>query len=163
MAELAAKKHNPGETGKAPPSYWLMCNGERTMSNANVSFVQSLYAAFGRGEIATIIKALTPDVDWHCIGRREDFPTFGPRRGPGQVDEFFKTVAAHLDFSEFSPREFYAVDDKVFVLGYYAMTMRKNKRKMASEWVHIFTIRDGKVVKFREFLDTAVAAEAYRA
>jgi ketosteroid isomerase-like protein len=33
---------------------------------------------------------------------------------------------------------------------------------MASDWAHIFTIRDGKVVKFREFLDTAVAAEAYR-
>jgi ketosteroid isomerase-like protein len=124
MAEPGRKKHNPGETGKAPPSYWLMCNGEKTMSNANVSFVQSLYAAFGRGDIATIIKGLAPDVAWHCVGRSQDFPTFGPRRGASQVDEFFKIVAANLDFSEFSPREFYAVDDKVVVLGYYAMTVR---------------------------------------
>jgi uncharacterized protein len=135
---------------------------EGAMSNANVDFVQSLYAAFGRGEIATIIKGLAAEVDWHCVGRQTDFPTFGPRRGQGEVDEFFKTVGANLDFSEFSPREFYAVDEKVFVLGQYAMTIRKTGRKMVSDWVHIFTIRNGKVTMFREFLDTAAAAEAYR-
>lgn len=132
------------------------------MSNANVAFVQSLYAAFGRGDIATIINGVAPDIHWHSGGRVEHFPTFGPRKGPEQVKEFFKVVAETNDFSEFSPREFYAVDDKVFVLGYYAMTLRKNGRKMASDWIHIFTIRDGKVIKFREFLDTARAAEAFR-
>ena len=34
------------------------------MSNANVSLVQSLYAAFGRGDIAAIISACARDVDW---------------------------------------------------------------------------------------------------
>jgi ketosteroid isomerase-like protein len=33
---------------------------------------------------------------------------------------------------------------------------------MASDWVHIFTIAGGKVTAFREFLDTARAAEAFR-
>ena len=90
------------------------------------------------------------------------FSDLRPAQGPGQVEEFFKLVAANWDFSEFSPREFHAVDDKVFVLGHYAMALRKNGRKMASDWAHIFTIRDGKVVKFREFLDTAAAADVYR-
>jgi hypothetical protein len=30
------------------------------MSTANVTFVQGLYAAFGRGDIATIIAGLAP-------------------------------------------------------------------------------------------------------
>jgi ketosteroid isomerase-like protein len=34
------------------------------MSAANIAFVQSLYAAFGRGDIATIVNGLAPDVDW---------------------------------------------------------------------------------------------------
>jgi ketosteroid isomerase-like protein len=42
------------------------------------------------------------------------------------------------------------------------MTIKKTGRTMASEFVHIFTFRDGKVVRFREFLDTAQLAEAYR-
>ena len=132
------------------------------MSNANVTTVQSMYAAFGKGDIATIIAALTPDIDWQSVGRPSDFPTFGPRKGPKEVGEFFKTVAATNDFSEFSPREFYADGDKVFVLGYYAITLKKNGKKIASDWCHIFTFSGGKVVKFREFLDTAVAAEAFR-
>ena len=30
------------------------------MSSANISFVQSLYTAFGRGDITTIINGLAP-------------------------------------------------------------------------------------------------------
>ena len=76
---------------------------------------------------------------------------------------FFDIVRENLDFSEFSPKEFYAVDDKVFVLGYYAMTVKKTGKPLASDWIHIFTIHDGKITAFREFTDTAKAAEAYRA
>src|SRR5205085_5727884 len=50
-----------------------------TMSNANVSQIQSLYAAFGRGDIAPIIAALAPDVDWPVSGRREHYPPIGSR------------------------------------------------------------------------------------
>jgi ketosteroid isomerase-like protein len=132
------------------------------MSNANVALVQSMYAAFGRGEIATIVGALTPDVKWESVGRASDYPGFGPRKGQGAVEEFFSIVGQNLTFTEFSPKEFYAVDDKVFVLGHYAMTMKKNGRKHASDWIHVFTIRGGKVVQFREFSDTAQAAEAFR-
>ena len=48
------------------------------------------------------------------------------------------------------------------MLGDYAITLKKTGKKMESDWAHIFTIRDGKVTRFREFLDTAQAAEAYR-
>jgi uncharacterized protein len=132
------------------------------MSNANVSLVQSLYAAFGKGEVGTIVAACTPDVAWHSGGRESDFPAFGPRRGQQAVTEFFKIVAENEDFQEFSPRAFYPADDKVFVLGTYAMTMRKTGKKCSSDWCHVFTIKGGKLAGFREFTDTAQAAEAFR-
>jgi ketosteroid isomerase-like protein len=132
------------------------------MSNANVDLVQAMYAAFGRGDIATIINATMPDIDWETVGRKTDFPDFGPRRGQSEVREFFGIVSKELNFSEFTPKEFHAVDDKVFVLGHYKMTVTKTGKTIDSDWVHIFTIRNGKVTSFREFLDTAQAAEAYR-
>ena len=132
------------------------------MSQANIAFVQSMYAAFGKGDIATITNALTPDVDWCCNGRPADFPTFGQFTGPEAVNGFFATVAEHNDFAEFSPREFYADGDKVFVLGHYAITVKKTGKMVASDWVHIFTFKNGRVAKFQEFLDTAQAAEAFR-
>ncbi|HXJ02124.1 MAG TPA: nuclear transport factor 2 family protein, partial [Micropepsaceae bacterium] len=120
-------------------------------------------AAFGRGEIDTLIDACVPDVEWESGGRRQDlYPLFGLRKGKAAVREFFHIVAETQDFDEFSPREFYADRDKVFVLGHFAMTLKKNGRKPASEWVHIFTFQGGKVAKFREFADSAVFAEAFR-
>jgi uncharacterized protein len=47
------------------------------MSSANIAFVQSLYAAFGRGDIAAVIAGLTFDVDWNINGRRQDYPLIG--------------------------------------------------------------------------------------
>jgi ketosteroid isomerase-like protein len=132
------------------------------MSQADVALVQSLYAAFGRGEIATIVNAMSPECSWDVVGRQSDFPTFGMFKGRAGVQAFFAEVGQQLDFSEFSPKEFYAADDKVFALGHYAMTVKKTGRNVASDFCHIFTLRNGAVVTFREFTDTAQAAEAFR-
>jgi ketosteroid isomerase-like protein len=146
----------------APASYLTASQPlERPMSAANVSFVQSLYA-FGRGDIATIIDGLTSDVDWDVNGRRKDYPLLGNWKGKAAVEQSFRGVAEHEEATEFSPREFFAAGDRVFVLGHYCWKIRKTGRTAASDWAHIFTIRCGKVAKFREFNDTAVFAEAYR-
>jgi hypothetical protein len=133
------------------------------MSNANIAFVQSLYAAFGQGDIGTIISSTTPDIAWHSGGRPSDYPGFGPRKGQQAVQEFFQIIAENNDFLHFTPREFYADSDKVFVLGDYEIIMKRTGKKVESDWIHVFTIKNSKVASFREFLDTAQAAEAYRA
>jgi hypothetical protein len=135
---------------------------EDRVSQANIAIAQTLYAAFGRGDLGTILDGCTPDVEWHSGGQREDFPLFGLRKGKAEVQEFFRTLTETQDFDEFTPQDFYADRDKVFVLGRYAMTLKKNGRKAASEWVHIFTFQGGKVAKFREFMDSAAYAAAFR-
>ena len=132
------------------------------MSAANIAFVQSLYAAFGRGDIATIIKGLASDVVWSVNGRSKDYPLLGSWNGPSEVQKFFQGVAEHEEATEFTPREFFAAEDRVFALGHYAWKIRKTGRPVSSDWVHVFTVRGGKVVRFREFNDTAQFAEAYR-
>ena len=112
--------------------------------------------------MAAIIAGLSPDVDWQSVGRKIDYPAFGPRKGAAAVQEFFGLVADNEEFSEFSPREFYAAADKVFVLGTYTLKMKKTGKPVACEWAHVFTLRDGKVTRWREHTDTAQFAEAFR-
>jgi uncharacterized protein len=133
------------------------------MNNPNIAFVKSLYRAFQDGRIQTIVEAVAANVDWQSVGRSKDYPAFGPRKGRAAVEEFFAIVAANETFSEFAPREFFSDSDHVFALGRYAGTINKSGRKFETEWVHVFTIRDGQVTRFREHTDTAQFAEGYRA
>jgi ketosteroid isomerase-like protein len=118
------------------------------MSDANVKLLQSLYDAFKRGDIPAIVAGLTQNVDWQVHGRPKDFPTIGRWRGRGGAQEFFRLVGENLEVVEFAPQEFSAVDDKVFVLGRYGWKVRKSGTHTASEWCHVFTIKDGKVSAF---------------
>jgi ketosteroid isomerase-like protein len=132
------------------------------MSDANIAFVQSLYAAFQRGDIATIADAARPDTVWQVHGRTKDHPSIGRHKGPQGVQKFFGIVAETQDVSAFSPHDFYAVGDTVFVRGHYACTMRKTGKPVSSEWLHRFTVGDGKLLGFEEFTDTAQFAKALR-
>jgi uncharacterized protein len=154
-------KFPPPETFACPPRIKVQPR-EGFMSNANIATVQSLYAAFGRGDVAAIIAGAAPDIDWQTVGRKSDYPAFGPRKGAAQVEDFFRIVAENEDFADFSPREFYAADDKVFVLGSYSIKMKKTGKTIACEWIHVFTFRHGKVAQFREHTDTAQFADSYR-
>jgi hypothetical protein len=132
------------------------------MKNANVSLVQSLYDAFQRDDIKTIIAGLTPDIVWTLNGRQSDYPTFGARKGHKDVESFFKLVADNEDFSEFQPMEFYTDGDRVFVLGHASGKIKKSGRSFSSDWMHVFLIKGGKVASFKEFLDTAQYAGAHK-
>jgi hypothetical protein len=132
------------------------------MSTANVKLVESLYDAFKRGDIAPIIAALTPKVNWTVNGRPKDYPCFGTWTGPADVQKFFGLVAETEQATDFSPREFSAAGDKVFVTGHYTWKILKTGRTVDSDWIHVFKLDNGKVTSFREFNDTAQIAEAYR-
>ncbi len=132
------------------------------MSNANITLVQVLYPPLGRGDTAHIVAAMAPDVSWQVIGRPSDYPTLGARKGQPAVSEFFKLVAENQDATDFSPRDFHASGEMVFVQGHYAWKIRKSGKAVASDWVHIFTVKNGRVTAFREFTDTAQFAQAYR-
>jgi ketosteroid isomerase-like protein len=132
------------------------------MSDTNISTVQHCYAAFARGDVAAIVAATAGDVDWTVNGRSADFPTIGSWKGAAGVRSFFASVAENVEFAEFNPAEFHASKDKVIVLGHYAGRVTKTKCPIASDFVHVFTFKDGRITAFREFTDTAQFAAAYR-
>jgi len=132
------------------------------MGKSNVDFVQGIYAAFGKEDVAAVMNSLAPDVEWLVNGRRSDYPTLGVWKGRAEVQKFFTLVGEHENFSEFTPKDFHVAGDVVFVLGHYAGTIATTGRAFESDWLHMFTIKDGKVAQFREFTDTAQFADAYR-
>jgi ketosteroid isomerase-like protein len=132
------------------------------LTNPNIGLIQNLYAAFGRGDIDSIVGSTTSDTVWGLDGRPTDFPFLGQHKGHPGVREFFKILAEVHDITSFTPQEFYADADKVFVIGCYSWVMKPSGRVGSSDWVHIWTIRNGKIAASRSLNDTALLAEAWR-
>jgi uncharacterized protein len=128
----------------------------------NTHIVQEAYAAFGRGDVPGILERVADDVEWESvIGSASYVPMAGVWRGRSEVGRFFKTVAANMKFETFEPREFVAQENKVVVLGHYEGTSVPTGRRFASDWVMVFTLRDGRITGFREFADSAAVNAAF--
>jgi ketosteroid isomerase-like protein len=61
----------------------------------------------------------------------------------------------------FEPVRFLSAEDEVFIWGHYRWTMRQSGVSKDTEWLHVITLRDGKMTRWRGHNDTAMLAEAY--
>ena len=112
----------------------------------NAALVQSLYAAFGRGDMQTL-SALWDDIEWVFPGPTNVIPFAGVHRGLQDVTQFFVTLSEALEFQKFEPREFIAQDDKVVVTGTSRVRNKANDRAADNDWVAVITVRDGKIAR----------------
>jgi len=128
----------------------------------NTTVVRDAYAAFGRGDIPALLACMTDDVQWRpVIGTAKHVPFSGERTGKAGVAEFFRIVGETEDFQQFEPREFVAEGDTVVAVGHYRATTKKTGKAFESDFVMVFTFRDGKVATFREFTDSAAVNAAF--
>jgi ketosteroid isomerase-like protein len=126
----------------------------------NVAVVRRAYENFKGGAIGGILDSLTDDVDWR-LPDMEGVPFSGGRRGREGVGGFFSTLAEAQDSVSFEPREFVAQGDKVVALGTYLWRVKRTGREYGGDWAHVFTVRDGKIAGFHEFMDSGAARVAY--
>jgi ketosteroid isomerase-like protein len=127
----------------------------------NVKVVQDLFAAFGRGDFARVLGVMTDDVEWR-LGGPTEVATPGIRRGRDTLAEFFKTLSETSEFEKFEAQEFIAQRDKVVALGHERQRVKATGQVAEVDWAMVFTLRDGKVAKFRNYEDTAAGAGAPR-
>jgi ketosteroid isomerase-like protein len=133
------------------------------MSEAgNTQIVRDAYAAFQRGDVNAILAMLDDDVEWEGVKGSEGIaPHAGVKHGRAAVGEFFAIVGGSLEFHAFEPREFVAQGDTVVSVGFYKATVKATRKTASADWVMVFTFRGGKIVRFREFSDSAALNRAY--
>jgi uncharacterized protein len=130
---------------------------------ADADFIRSLYAAFGRADIKTILDNLDPAITWTSNREGSTIPWSGTWHGSAGVTSFFQALSGNLDFERFEPRDFFEVDGTVVVLGHTGGRLKRNGQAVTADWVHVYTIANGKVARFREIYDTAPVVAALAA
>ena len=127
----------------------------------NVGLVQQVYAAFGRGDLDGLLAMLDPQVSWRTPGP-PDLPSAGLRHGVDAVREFFGILLNTFDITNFAPTDFLAQGDKVVVLGTSLERVKATGRAVEFRWVHIFTIRNGRIAAFEEPADVSALVDEFR-
>jgi hypothetical protein len=138
-----------------------MCAVRRGRSVAamdNISTVQRIYAAFGRGDIPAILAELADDVVWETWqGSAQDagVPWMVRREGRDAVAGFFAALQA-TDHHRFEPLNFLAGGDQVAVVIAVDLSVKATGVRFQDEDVHLWTFGpDGRVTGYRHCSDTA--------
>lgn len=127
----------------------------------NTEIIQKGYENFGSGNIPGLLELFAENIGWE-VPEIENAPFSGSREGIEAVGKFFEQLVEAEDITRFEPLEFIAQNDKVVVLGESAATVKATGRSYETDWVHVFTVHDGKIINFHEFFDNAAATKAFQ-
>jgi ketosteroid isomerase-like protein len=126
----------------------------------NIDLIRQAYDAYGCGDLDRLLDCMDPAIDWE-LPAVPGLAFTGKRHGRDEVAEYFRLASEKQQMRGFEARDFIAQGDKVIVLGHGAWTAKDTGQDFASDWVHVFTVRDGRIQAFREFMDAHVAVEAF--
>ena len=130
------------------------------VGKSNLEIIKDAYAAFGRGDIDAVLSLQASNVEIEYDGRGH-IPWAGSFRGLDGATKFFAAIGTSSEVESFEPRVFIGQDDRVVVLGFEKIRSKRTGRSYESQWPHSFTLVGGKIVKFREYADTAAVAAAF--
>ena len=128
--------------------------------NSNLQVVERAYAAFKSGDVQTLLAQFSDDVSWN-LPSIEHVRISGSRTGKANLADFFSTLAQDQESLMFEPTRFVAEGDLVVALGSYRWRVKATGREVVSDFAHVFTVNQGRIVRFQEFMDTAAFVAGY--
>jgi len=131
----------------------------------NLQVVQQMFAAFGQRDLPGVLDTLANDVDWQSPVTRtrpQEVSWAEPRHSHEEVATFFKDLFEKVQPERMETSEFTAQGDRVIVEGTNRGTVRSTGRTYEHDWVMVFTLRNGKIVRLRHYYDTSDVIVAFR-
>lgn len=116
----------------------------------NLQVIQMLYQAFGRGDVPAVLACIDENATWVNPYGKGHFPGYWgkPCRGHAEIVGFFQAINEAVDVRGFDPVEIIAQGDKVVALINWNGVVRQTDKPFEVLLVHIWTLRDDKVVDY---------------
>jgi uncharacterized protein len=130
-----------------------------SMSNEeNVQVVKNFFAAIGSGDKQALLALVDEGIEWIITG--EDWPLAGTYRGHAGVAAVLRKAAEEIEMTLPKPPEFVAQGGRVLAVGVATGKIKATTRTFKDDWVFDITVRNGKLTKIREYIDTQALAKA---
>lgn len=132
------------------------------MTENDKAIVERVYEVFGNRDYEAVMSHFAEDFEWHAADS-SPLADQSPYHGVEAVrNGVFARIEAGFEKLVVVPDEIFAgYGGRIVVLGYYHGKFRGKDDEFRTQVAHIWTIRDGKAVKFQQYLDTLkIASDA---
>jgi ketosteroid isomerase-like protein len=127
--------------------------------NTPTDIVRSFYANLKAGDAPGALGLMAPDIEWNTMWHYKVIGC-GPER---VAEDLFKPLMAEWSSFAFDPTEFIAAGDTVVSLGVFTGKHGGTGKSARANYSHVWNVKDGKITRFRQYIDTLAVAEARRA
>ena len=117
---------------------------------ANSDVVNRAYSAFASGDIAALLDTLSDDVEWSSP---TTLPHGGEFSGRDGVLTFFQGIGAMWESLEVDVEAIGDAGDSLVLAVVRASGTRRGGEASGYGAAHAFEVRDGSIIRFREYVD----------
>lgn len=120
-----------------------------------VETIKAAYAAFGRNDPSVLFAAMDSGITWN-EAEGNPLADRNPYIGVQAIGEgVFGRLLGAIDGFTAVPVTVIDGTDDVVVLGRYGGTMKASGAALDAQFCHVYRFRDGKVVSFQQYTDSA--------
>lgn len=120
--------------------------------------LETFYRAVASGDVPTALGLLDDNVEWT---EAAGFPYAGTYHGRQAVlDGVFTRTGNEWDRYTVEPCQLVAEGDDVVSLGTYTGTYKATGRSFSARFAHAVTVKDSKIVRFEQVVDSAEVNKA---
>ena len=130
------------------------------MSHENVEIVRGIYESFGRGDVPSALGQMHSSIEWN---EAENFiyADGNPYVGPQAVLEgVFMRLGTDWEGFSVSPEEWLDAGNRLVVMGLYQGTHKGTGKTVRAQFAHVWSLKEGRVVRFQQYTDTKQFADA---
>jgi len=114
----------------------------------NVRLLKNLYDAFGRGDIPTVLGAMSPNIKWHQAESNPYMPSGEAWVGPDAVlNNLFMRLGREWEGFAIHPGAFHGAGDSVIVEARFMGTYKETEKRADVQVCHIWDVKDGEVTR----------------
>jgi ketosteroid isomerase-like protein len=122
----------------------------------SAKIVSDVYEAFGRGDMPAVLGAMDPGIRWYEAEGNPYMPSGEALVGPDAIlNDLFMKLGEDWDGFTVHPNSFHEAGDVVVVEGRYSGTHNGTGKLLDVQVCHIWTLENGKIIKFQQYVDTA--------
>ena len=126
------------------------------MPEAATETIRNFYSALAAGDAASALGLMSADIEWVAMW---PYRASGP--GPQAVAEgVFVPLQKDWETFEIVPSEYLVEEDSVLSIGRFRGVHAVTGKSADVAYAHLWTVRDGQITRFRQFIDTLAIAQA---